>query len=171
MSVESIQATVEAVGSVDKRAAVFGPAYGHRSHYGHFDLLVLIPGEAKDDRVGARREAGDTVVAVEVGIARVQGDQIILTGTTIEEVKEVHRETLILTVEHVNKEVETHVRLRRQQEQADEQVRPCRQPPQRSSHPHAGQSAPHRRRHPSTAGQRPNRDGHTSRTSCNQEAS
>ena len=37
------------------------------------------------------------------GIASVNGDEIILNGTTIEEVRDYHRETLILCVEEANK--------------------------------------------------------------------
>jgi len=52
------------------------------------------------------------------GIARVQGDRIILTQTTIEEVRDVHRETLTLVVETVNREIAERVRQRRVSEQA-----------------------------------------------------
>lgn len=38
------------------------------------------------------------------GIASVVGDEIILNGTTIEEVRDCHRETLMLCVEEANKE-------------------------------------------------------------------
>ena len=37
------------------------------------------------------------------GIASVSGDKIILDGTTIEEVRDVHRETLVLCVDEANK--------------------------------------------------------------------
>ena len=40
------------------------------------------------------------------GIARVERDRIILDGTTVEEVAEVHRDTLKLVVAKVNREVE-----------------------------------------------------------------
>jgi hypothetical protein len=46
------------------------------------------------------------------GIARVQGDRIILTRTTIEEVKDVHRNTLKLVVDAVNKEIAELLRKR-----------------------------------------------------------
>jgi hypothetical protein len=36
------------------------------------------------------------------GIARIQGDCIILDGTTIEEVRDTHRATLVLCVEDAN---------------------------------------------------------------------
>jgi hypothetical protein len=52
------------------------------------------------------------------GIARVQGDRIILVGTTIEEVKKTHRDTLKLVVDTVNKEIGEYVRRRRASEQA-----------------------------------------------------
>jgi hypothetical protein len=39
------------------------------------------------------------------GIARVRGDRIILDGTTVEEIAEVHRETLKIVVEKVNQDV------------------------------------------------------------------
>jgi TIR domain len=46
-------------------------------------------------------------------IASVQGDRIVLTQTTIEEVKDVHRETLKLVVESVNRQIAEKVRQRR----------------------------------------------------------
>jgi hypothetical protein len=52
------------------------------------------------------------------GIARVQGDRIILTRTTIEEVKDVHRDTLKLVVETVNQQIAEQVRSRRAAEEA-----------------------------------------------------
>ena len=52
------------------------------------------------------------------GIARVQGDRIILTRTTIEEVKDAHRHTLKLVVDTVNKEIAEWVRQRRINEEA-----------------------------------------------------
>jgi len=52
------------------------------------------------------------------GIARVQGDRIILTRTTIEEVKDVHRDTLKLVVEAVNDKIAELVRNRLAAEQA-----------------------------------------------------
>jgi hypothetical protein len=39
------------------------------------------------------------------GIARVQGDRIVLAGTTIEEVQKTHRHTLKIVVDKVNKEI------------------------------------------------------------------
>jgi hypothetical protein len=47
------------------------------------------------------------------GIARVQGDRIVLVGTTIEEVKDVHRATLKLAVDVANREAAELVRKRR----------------------------------------------------------
>lgn len=55
------------------------------------------------------------------GIARVQGDRIILDGTTIEEVRDVHRATLKLAVEVANKEMAELVRRRRLEEEAARQ--------------------------------------------------
>jgi hypothetical protein len=37
------------------------------------------------------------------GIARVSGDRIVLDGTTIEEIAEVHRDTLVLVIDEVNR--------------------------------------------------------------------
>ena len=48
------------------------------------------------------------------GIARVDSDIIILDGTTIEEVKQYHRDTLILCVEKTNEEEKQY---RRREEQ------------------------------------------------------
>ena len=48
------------------------------------------------------------------GIARVASDKIILDGTTIEEVKQYHRDTLILCVEKTNEE-EKQIRKREEQ--------------------------------------------------------
>ena len=52
------------------------------------------------------------------GIARVQGDRVVLTRTTLEEVKKTHRDTLKLVVDSVNKETAELVRRRRVAEQA-----------------------------------------------------
>jgi hypothetical protein len=52
------------------------------------------------------------------GIARVQGDRIVLMQTTIEEVKQVHRDTLKLVVDTVNMQVAGLVRDRRAREEA-----------------------------------------------------
>ncbi|WP_459556439.1 TIR domain-containing protein [Lacunimicrobium album] len=65
------------------------------------------------------------------GIAEVVGDRIILTRTTIEEVKEIHRDTLKLVVEIVNAEISKRITRRReaaiareiQQRQQDEYIR------------------------------------------------
>ena len=48
------------------------------------------------------------------GIARVDSDKVILNGTTIEEVKQYHRDTLILCVEKTNEE-EKQIRKREEQ--------------------------------------------------------
>jgi hypothetical protein len=51
------------------------------------------------------------------GIAEVSGDRIILDGTTIEEVKRYHRDTLVLCVDETNrKEADYRARLAQQQE-------------------------------------------------------
>jgi len=55
------------------------------------------------------------------GIARVQGDRIILTRTTIEEVKDAHRDTLKLVVDTVNNEIIELLRKRRAAEDARQQ--------------------------------------------------
>ena len=47
------------------------------------------------------------------GIARVEGDRIILDGTTVEEVAEGHRKTLKVVVAKVNQDVEEWERRRR----------------------------------------------------------
>ena len=52
------------------------------------------------------------------GIAQVQGDRVVLTRTTIEEVQKAHRDTLKLVVDAVNKEIAELVRRRRADEQA-----------------------------------------------------
>lgn len=52
------------------------------------------------------------------GIARVQGDRIILAGTTIEEIRDVHRATLELAVKVANKKAAEIVRKRRAAEDA-----------------------------------------------------
>lgn len=52
------------------------------------------------------------------GIARVQGDRIILTRTTIEEVQKVHRDTLKLVVDTVNDAITEVVKKRRDAERA-----------------------------------------------------
>jgi hypothetical protein len=51
------------------------------------------------------------------GIARVSGAKIILEGTTIEEVKKYHRETLILCVEEANKEEASILARKREEEE------------------------------------------------------
>ena len=53
------------------------------------------------------------------GIASVVGDEIILNGTTIEEVRDCHRETLILCVEEANKEEQTILDKQKQTEEQE----------------------------------------------------
>jgi hypothetical protein len=40
------------------------------------------------------------------GIARVEGDRIILDGTTIDEVERTHRDTLVLALNEANRKLE-----------------------------------------------------------------
>lgn len=51
------------------------------------------------------------------GIASVSGDRIILNGTTIEEVQDVHRDTLILAINATNSAVEEYEREKYEHEQ------------------------------------------------------
>ncbi len=53
------------------------------------------------------------------GIARVIGDRIILDGTTIEEVHEVHRDTLVLVVNKVNELVADYEARKQRQAEAE----------------------------------------------------
>jgi hypothetical protein len=57
------------------------------------------------------------------GTAEVRGDRVTLTRTTIEEVQEVHRETLKLVVEKVNQEYAQMFQRQRTAEQAKESQR------------------------------------------------
>jgi FtsZ-binding cell division protein ZapB len=54
---------------------------------------------------------------------RVSGDRIVLTQTTIEEVKEVHRETLKLVVEETNRQFAALVRERQRQREEEDRRR------------------------------------------------
>lgn len=56
------------------------------------------------------------------GIASVVGDEIILNGTTVEEVRDYHRETLILCVEAANKK-EVEIRQKKQAQREREEMR------------------------------------------------
>lgn len=61
-------------------------------------------------------------------IARVEGDRIVLDGTTVEEIAEVHRNTLKAVVEKVNQDIAEWERSRRKAaEEADERQRQHRQ--------------------------------------------
>lgn len=51
------------------------------------------------------------------GIASISGDKIILDGTTIEEVRDVHRETLLLCVDKANDLEAHHVEQQRKEEE------------------------------------------------------
>ena len=53
------------------------------------------------------------------GIARVSGDRVILDGTTIEEVQNVHRETLVLVVDRVNELIEEYENKNQRQAEAE----------------------------------------------------
>ena len=58
------------------------------------------------------------------GIARVEGDRVILDGTTVEEVEQVHRDTLKVVLDKVNKDIAEHeARQRRLEEERAEQLR------------------------------------------------
>lgn len=57
------------------------------------------------------------------GIARVSGDKIILDGTTIEEVRDVHRETLVLCVDVANKMEREYLRREQEKRQREERRR------------------------------------------------
>jgi hypothetical protein len=58
------------------------------------------------------------------GIARVEGDRVILDGTTVEEVEKVHRDTLRAVLDKVNKDVAEHeARQRRSEEERAERLR------------------------------------------------
>lgn len=57
------------------------------------------------------------------GIARVSGDKIILDGTTIEEVRDVHKETLVLCVEVANKMEREYLRREQEKRQREERKR------------------------------------------------
>lgn len=53
-------------------------------------------------------------------IARIYDDEIILDGTTIEEVRDYHRKTLILCVEEANKQEQIIIEKQRQQQELEE---------------------------------------------------
>jgi hypothetical protein len=58
------------------------------------------------------------------GIASVIDDAVILDGTTIEEVKDYHRDTLVLVVQETNKQYKEFVERRQKSiEQEQEQLR------------------------------------------------
>ena len=62
------------------------------------------------------------------GIARVVGDRIILDGTTVDEVADVHRDTLKFVVEKVNQDIAAHgEQQRRVAESKEEELRRHRQ--------------------------------------------
>ena len=53
------------------------------------------------------------------GIASVQGDRIVLDGTTIEELERYHLSTLKLVVSQLNDEIELHLRSERERRERD----------------------------------------------------
>jgi hypothetical protein len=53
------------------------------------------------------------------GIARVEGDRIILDGTTVEEVAQYHRDTLKVVIAEVNRDIEARERYRQQEAQRE----------------------------------------------------
>ncbi len=51
------------------------------------------------------------------GIASISGDRVVLDGTTVEEVEQVHRATLLLAAEEANRRyLEFQMRTRREEE-------------------------------------------------------
>ena len=57
------------------------------------------------------------------GIVSVQGDRVILDGTTIEEVERYHRDTLVLVLEKVNREIAEHEEEQRRSAEMERQRR------------------------------------------------
>lgn len=55
------------------------------------------------------------------GIARVSGDRVILDGTTIEEVENYHRETLLVVLDRVNQLIAEHEERKRRAAPAEQQ--------------------------------------------------
>lgn len=51
------------------------------------------------------------------GIARVTGNKIILDGTTLEEVKKYHRDTLVIAVEETNKKMKSYYERKKREEE------------------------------------------------------
>lgn len=60
-------------------------------------------------------------------IASVRGDAIILNGTTLEEVKKYHRDTLILCVDEANKVEEQLVQKRKKQQEQEKESKEVHQ--------------------------------------------
>jgi hypothetical protein len=62
------------------------------------------------------------------GIARIEGDRIILDGTTVEEVEKTHRDTLKVVLDKVNQDVAEHeARLRREEQRRADELRQHKQ--------------------------------------------
>jgi len=57
------------------------------------------------------------------GIVSVQGDHLILDGTTMEEVERYHRDTLVLVLEKVNLEIAEHEEVQRRRAEMEQQRR------------------------------------------------
>ncbi len=57
------------------------------------------------------------------GIVTVEGDKVVLDGTTVEEVKQYHRDTLILAANEANRLYAEHLqRIRQQQERETKRI-------------------------------------------------
>jgi hypothetical protein len=62
------------------------------------------------------------------GIARIEGDRIILDGTTVEEVEKTHRDTLKVVLDKVNQDIAEHeARLRREEQRRADELRQHKQ--------------------------------------------
>lgn len=57
------------------------------------------------------------------GIASVYGDEIILDGTTLEEVKNVHKETLLICVEEANKQEKEYLEAEKKKKEKEDELR------------------------------------------------
>ncbi len=55
------------------------------------------------------------------GIVSVQGDRVILDGTTMEEVERYHRDTLVLVLDKVNREIAAYEEAQRRREEEESQ--------------------------------------------------
>lgn len=57
------------------------------------------------------------------GIASVYGDEIILDGTTLEEVKNVHKETLLICVDEANKQEKEYLEAEQKKKEREDELR------------------------------------------------